>query len=128
MYRRCSEGQRTAGSSGDVHVGGVYSQVELRGSVSLRTNNLFGVCATSPAKGPRLMPADRRGAQKPRDAANTAEEGQRHAIRSSQRRKGVIAVTEVLLLNASFEPLRLVSVKKAIVLLLQEKAEVVEAA
>jgi len=37
-------------------------------------------------------------------------------------------VTEVLLLNASFEPLRLVSVKKAIMLLLQEKAEVVEAA
>src|SRR5690349_14497341 len=70
----------------------------------------------------------RRGAQKPRDAADAAEEGQRHAIRSSQRRKGVNAVTEVLLLNASFEPLRLVSVKKAIVLLLQEKAEVVEAA
>jgi 5-methylcytosine-specific restriction endonuclease McrA len=67
-------------------------------------------------------------AQEPRDAANAAEEGQRHAVRSSQRRKGVNAVTEVLLLNASFEPLRLVSVKKAIVLLLQEKAEVVEAA
>jgi 5-methylcytosine-specific restriction endonuclease McrA len=37
-------------------------------------------------------------------------------------------LTEVLLLNKSFEPLRLVSLRKAIVLLVREKAEVVEAA
>lgn len=37
-------------------------------------------------------------------------------------------MTDVLLLNPSFVPLRLVSVRKAIVLLLQEKAELVEAA
>ena len=39
-----------------------------------------------------------------------------------------MSLTDVLLLNQSFEPLRLVSVRKAIVLLLQEKAELVEAA
>jgi 5-methylcytosine-specific restriction endonuclease McrA len=37
-------------------------------------------------------------------------------------------VTDVLMLNQSWEPLRLVSLKKAIILLLQEKAELVEAA
>jgi 5-methylcytosine-specific restriction endonuclease McrA len=37
-------------------------------------------------------------------------------------------LTDVLVLNQSFEPLRLVSIRKAIVLLVQEKAEVVEAA
>jgi 5-methylcytosine-specific restriction endonuclease McrA len=37
-------------------------------------------------------------------------------------------VTDVLVLNASYEPLRIVSVRRAVVLLLQEKAEVVEAA
>lgn len=35
---------------------------------------------------------------------------------------------EVLVLNASFEPLSLVSVRRAVVLLLREKAELVEAA
>jgi 5-methylcytosine-specific restriction endonuclease McrA len=34
----------------------------------------------------------------------------------------------VLVLNASYEPLQLVSVRRAVILLLQEKAEVVEAA
>lgn len=33
----------------------------------------------------------------------------------------------VLMLNASYEPLRLVSIRHAIILLLQEKAEIVEA-
>jgi 5-methylcytosine-specific restriction endonuclease McrA len=37
-------------------------------------------------------------------------------------------VTDVLVLNASYEPLRIVSVRRAIVLLLQRKAELVEAA
>lgn len=37
-------------------------------------------------------------------------------------------MTEVLVLNASYEPLRLVPVRRAIVLLLQRKAEMVEAA
>ena len=37
-------------------------------------------------------------------------------------------MTDVLMLNQSWEPLRLVSLKKAIMLLLQEKAELVEAA
>lgn len=37
-------------------------------------------------------------------------------------------MTEVLVLNASYEPLRLVPVRRAIVLLLQRKAELVEAA
>ena len=35
---------------------------------------------------------------------------------------------EVLVLNATYEPLSVVSVKRAIVLLLKEKAELVEAA
>lgn len=35
--------------------------------------------------------------------------------------------TSVLLLNSSYEPLRLVSIRRAIVLLLQSKAEVIEA-
>jgi 5-methylcytosine-specific restriction endonuclease McrA len=40
----------------------------------------------------------------------------------------VIDMTQrVLVLNASYEPLRLVSVRRAVVLLLQEKAELVEA-
>lgn len=38
------------------------------------------------------------------------------------------AIRGVLVLNASYEPLNIVSVKRAIVLLLKEKAEVVEAA
>jgi 5-methylcytosine-specific restriction endonuclease McrA len=38
------------------------------------------------------------------------------------------ATSGVLVLNASYEPLNIVSVKRAIVLLLKEKAEVVEAA
>jgi 5-methylcytosine-specific restriction endonuclease McrA len=38
------------------------------------------------------------------------------------------AYSGVLVLNASYEPLNIVSVKRAIVLLLKEKAEVVEAA
>ncbi len=43
--------------------------------------------------------------------------------------KGVIAVGQrVLVLNASYEPLQLISVRRAVVLLLQEKAELVEAA
>jgi 5-methylcytosine-specific restriction endonuclease McrA len=37
-------------------------------------------------------------------------------------------VTDVLVLNASYEPLRIVPVRRAIVLLLQHKAELVEAA
>jgi len=37
-------------------------------------------------------------------------------------------VTDVLVLNASYEPLRIVSVRRAIILLLQQKAELVEAA
>jgi 5-methylcytosine-specific restriction endonuclease McrA len=37
-------------------------------------------------------------------------------------------VTDVLVLNASYEPLRIVSVRRAIILLLQHKAELVEAA
>jgi len=37
-------------------------------------------------------------------------------------------VSHVLVLNASFEPLSVVSVKRAIVLLLKEKAEIIEAA
>lgn len=37
-------------------------------------------------------------------------------------------MSSVLVLNASFEPLSVVSVKRAIVLLLKEKAEIVEAA
>jgi 5-methylcytosine-specific restriction endonuclease McrA len=37
-------------------------------------------------------------------------------------------VTDVLILNASYEPLRIVSVRRAMILLLQEKAELVEAA
>ncbi len=36
--------------------------------------------------------------------------------------------SSVLLLNASYEPLRVVSIRKAMILLLKEKAEVVEAA
>jgi 5-methylcytosine-specific restriction endonuclease McrA len=39
-----------------------------------------------------------------------------------------VSLTDVLVLNQSFEPLRLVSLRRAIVLLVQEKAEVVEAA
>jgi 5-methylcytosine-specific restriction endonuclease McrA len=34
----------------------------------------------------------------------------------------------VLVLNASYEPLQLISIRRAVVLLLQEKAELVEAA
>lgn len=41
---------------------------------------------------------------------------------------GVTAVNGVLVLNASYEPLNIVSVRRAIVLLLKEKAELVEAA
>ena len=37
-------------------------------------------------------------------------------------------MTDVLVLNASYEPLRIVSVRRAMILLLQEKAELVEAA
>lgn len=36
-------------------------------------------------------------------------------------------IERVLVLNASYEPLRLISVRRAVILLLQEKAEVVEA-
>jgi 5-methylcytosine-specific restriction endonuclease McrA len=36
-------------------------------------------------------------------------------------------VTDVLVLNASYEPLRIVPVRRAVVLLLQQKAELVEA-
>lgn len=43
--------------------------------------------------------------------------------------KGVIFLGQrVLVLNASYEPLQLVSIRRAIVLLLQEKAELIEAA
>jgi 5-methylcytosine-specific restriction endonuclease McrA len=43
--------------------------------------------------------------------------------------KGVGALGQrVLVLNASYEPLQLISVRRAVVLLLQEKAELVEAA
>ncbi len=37
-------------------------------------------------------------------------------------------MTDVLVLNASYEPLRIISVRRAIVLLLQRKAELIEAA
>ncbi len=37
-------------------------------------------------------------------------------------------IQQVLVLNASYEPLQIISVRRAIVLLLQEKAELVEAA
>lgn len=41
---------------------------------------------------------------------------------------GVSVVTQqVLLLNASYEPLRLIAIRRAVILLLQNKAEVVEA-
>lgn len=38
------------------------------------------------------------------------------------------SVSSVLVLNASYEPLRVVSIKRAVILLLQSKAELVEAA
>ncbi len=41
--------------------------------------------------------------------------------------KGVDVVQRVLVLNASYEPLQIISVRRAVVLLLQQKAEVVEA-
>lgn len=37
-------------------------------------------------------------------------------------------MTEVLVLNASYEPLRIVSLRRAVILLIQQKAEMVEAA
>lgn len=37
-------------------------------------------------------------------------------------------MSEVLLLNASYEPLRIVSLRRAMVLLMQRKAELIEAA
>ena len=37
-------------------------------------------------------------------------------------------MTDVLVLNASYEPLRIISVRRAIILLLQQKAELIEAA
>ncbi len=45
----------------------------------------------------------------------------------SSLERGWSLMTDVLMLNASWEPLRVVSLKKAIVLLLTEKAELVEA-
>jgi 5-methylcytosine-specific restriction endonuclease McrA len=43
--------------------------------------------------------------------------------------KGVVILGQrVLVLNASYEPLQLISVRRAVILLLQEKAELVEAA
>ena len=43
--------------------------------------------------------------------------------------KGVVFLGQrVLVLNASYEPLQLISIRRAVVLLLQEKAELVEAA
>lgn len=42
-------------------------------------------------------------------------------------RKGVATMNDVLLLNASYEPLRIVSIQRAMRLLLQQKAEIVEA-
>lgn len=39
----------------------------------------------------------------------------------------MVGTTRVLLLNAGYEPLRLIGVKRAVVLLLQSKAELVEA-
>src|SRR5205814_8400973 len=42
--------------------------------------------------------------------------------------KGVVFLGQrVLVLNASYEPLQLISIRRAVVLLLQEKAELVEA-
>ncbi|HEX5689096.1 MAG TPA: HNH endonuclease, partial [Roseiflexaceae bacterium] len=42
--------------------------------------------------------------------------------------KGVVVLGQrVLVLNASYEPLQLISIRRAVVLLLQEKAELVEA-
>jgi 5-methylcytosine-specific restriction endonuclease McrA len=40
--------------------------------------------------------------------------------------KGVMTMNDVLLLNASYEPLRIVSIQRAMRLLLQQKAEIVE--
>jgi 5-methylcytosine-specific restriction endonuclease McrA len=43
--------------------------------------------------------------------------------------KGVVALGQrVLVLNASYEPLQLISVRRAVILLLQDKAELIEAA
>jgi 5-methylcytosine-specific restriction endonuclease McrA len=42
--------------------------------------------------------------------------------------KGKRAMNQVLVLNATYEPLNVVSVRRAVILLLKEKAEVVEAA
>src|SRR5690349_13425250 len=42
-------------------------------------------------------------------------------------RKGGSPMTGVLLLNATYEPLRVIPLKRAVVLVLQEKAEVVSA-
>jgi 5-methylcytosine-specific restriction endonuclease McrA len=41
---------------------------------------------------------------------------------------GVFLGQRVLVLNASYEPLQLISIRRAVVLLLQEKAELIEAA
>ena len=41
---------------------------------------------------------------------------------------GEIGMSSVLLLNATYEPLTVVSIRRAVILLLKEKAEVVEAA
>jgi 5-methylcytosine-specific restriction endonuclease McrA len=42
-------------------------------------------------------------------------------------RKGGIPMTGVLLLNATYEPLRVIPLKRAVVLIIQDKAEVVSA-
>ncbi len=46
----------------------------------------------------------------------------------SFRRKSWLAMNSVLVLNATYEPLNVVSVRRAVILLLKEKAELVEAA
>lgn len=42
--------------------------------------------------------------------------------------RGIVLGQRVLVLNSSYEPLQLISARRAVVLLLQEKAEVIEAA
>lgn len=42
--------------------------------------------------------------------------------------RGIVLAQRVLVLNSSYEPLQLISTRRAVVLLLQEKAEVIEAA
>ena len=102
-----------------------HESAKVRGGASNRRPEIPGPDPSSPAR-PRGAARQRCGCDRQSALRGACPCWSACVLRAALER-GFLLGQRVLVLNASYEPLQLVSTRRAIVLLLQEKAEVIEA-